>query len=314
MRKDRFTDEALRYAEALAQVKLEDAESFAEAYDFARCQRADGTFYPIPDGKQCRKGTKASPIDPGAKRQREGQKPVVEATKKRKSREEKIAELKSAIKGLKAEGAPRRGKLAKLRGDIQEQQRMRKIEADAKKTGKSVDDTIRARQAAADKKIKARLKKEQEKRDQRRKEEEAKPKLKTDFRKEIEVGAAARKKRDEGIMQRQKEEASLRRAYAQVLAKERNARRDGDDAAARKFMRASLKINKRLDEVQGARLTGAAPKRKSPAKKKESSGKGTPEQRMQLERLRDRMDDAVTIKEQQRISSAIKDLEKRMQG
>ena len=223
MRKDRFTEEALANAKALANVKSQDAESFAEAYDFARCQRADGSFYPIPEGKQCRKGTKASPIDPGAKRQRQGQKPVVEAKAKQK-------------------------------------------------------------------------------------------KLKTDFRKEVEAGAKKRKERDAGMEQRQKEEARLKRALAQVLAKERNARRDGDDEAARKFMRASIKINKRLDEVEGARLTGAAPKRKSSAKKKESggSGKGTPEQRMQLERLRDRLDDAVTIKEQQRIGSAISALQKRM--
>jgi len=221
MRKDRFTDEALANAKALANVKSQDAESFAEAYDFARCQRSDGSFYPIPDGKKCRKGTEASPIDPGAKRLRQGQKPVIEAAKK----------------------------------------------------------------------------------------------LKTDFRKEVEAGAKKRKELDAGMEQRQKEEARLKRAFAQVLAKERNARRDGDDDAARKFMRASLKINKRLDEVQGARLTGAAPKRKSPAKKKESSGgggKGTPEQRMQLERLQDRLDDAVTIKEQQRIGSAISALQKQM--
>ena len=67
MRKDRFTDEALANAKALANVKSQDAESFAEAYDFARCQRSDGSFYPIPDGKKCRKGTEASPTISGAK-------------------------------------------------------------------------------------------------------------------------------------------------------------------------------------------------------------------------------------------------------
>lgn len=222
MRKDRFTDEALAQAKALAELKMNDAESFAEAYDYARCQRPDGSFYPIPEGKQCRKGTKATPIDPGAKRQRERQKPVVEKKAKQK-------------------------------------------------------------------------------------------KFKTDFRKEVEEGAKKRREREARIEQRQKEEARLKRSLAQVLAKERNARRDGDDEAARKFMRASIKINKRLDEIKGGGVY-SNPQRKSPAKKKEGGGKGTPEQRMQLERLRDRLDDAVTIKEQQRISSAIKDLEKRMQG
>jgi hypothetical protein len=67
MRKDRFTDEALANARALANVKSQDAESFAEAYDFARCQRSDGSFYPIPDGKKCRKGTEASPTTASAK-------------------------------------------------------------------------------------------------------------------------------------------------------------------------------------------------------------------------------------------------------
>jgi len=63
MRKDRFTDEALAQAKALAEVKMSDSESFSEAYDFARCQRADGSFYGIPAGKQCKKGTKAAPAD-----------------------------------------------------------------------------------------------------------------------------------------------------------------------------------------------------------------------------------------------------------
>jgi hypothetical protein len=61
MRKDRFTDEALAQATALAELKMNDVESFAEAYDYARCQRPDGSFYGIPSGKQCRKGSKTVP-------------------------------------------------------------------------------------------------------------------------------------------------------------------------------------------------------------------------------------------------------------
>ncbi len=274
MRKDRFTDEALANARALSNVKSQDAESFAEAYDFARCQRPDGSFYPIPDGKQCRKGTKASPIDPGAKRQRQGQKPVVEASAKRTKAkiDREIASVIQQSKGAKGTKAN------------QLRQRLTALKAERRESGK----------------VKV--------------ANEPPKKPKTDFRKEVEAGAKKRKERDAGMEQRQKEEARLKRALTQVLAKERNARRDGDDVAARKFMQASIKINKRLDEVQGARLTGAAPKRESPAKKKESSsgGKGTPEQRMQLERLRDRLDDAVTVKEQQRIGSAISALQKRM--
>jgi len=61
MRKDRFTDEALAAAKALAELKYsenpEDQLAYAEAYDFARCQRPDGSFYGT--GGQCRKGKEA---------------------------------------------------------------------------------------------------------------------------------------------------------------------------------------------------------------------------------------------------------------
>jgi len=58
MRKDRFTDEALKAAYALAELKYsenpEDQLAYAEAYDFGRCQRPDGSFYGTSG--QCRKG------------------------------------------------------------------------------------------------------------------------------------------------------------------------------------------------------------------------------------------------------------------
>ena len=61
MRKDRFTDEALRAAKALAELKYSEdpAEqmAFAETYDFARCQRADGSFYGTSGS--CRLGKEA---------------------------------------------------------------------------------------------------------------------------------------------------------------------------------------------------------------------------------------------------------------
>jgi len=62
MRKDRFTDEALRNARALAELKMQDSEQFSEAYDFARCQRPDGSFYGTSG--QCRKGTEAGAAPP----------------------------------------------------------------------------------------------------------------------------------------------------------------------------------------------------------------------------------------------------------
>lgn len=71
MRKDHFTEEAVKAAYALAEFKYsenpEDQLAFTEAYDFARCQRSDGSFYPIPDGKKCRKGTEASLATASAK-------------------------------------------------------------------------------------------------------------------------------------------------------------------------------------------------------------------------------------------------------
>lgn len=71
MRKDRFTDEALRNAYALAELKYsenpEDQVAFEEAYDFARCQRPDGSFYGTSG--QCRKGKEsgAKAVEPKTK-------------------------------------------------------------------------------------------------------------------------------------------------------------------------------------------------------------------------------------------------------
>jgi hypothetical protein len=49
MRKDRFTDEAVRNAYALAKLKYSEKEEdqlrFSEAYDFARHQSFEGSFY-----------------------------------------------------------------------------------------------------------------------------------------------------------------------------------------------------------------------------------------------------------------------------
>lgn len=336
MRKDRFTDEALANARALSNVKSQDAESFAEAYDFARCQRPDGSFYPIPDGKQCRKGTKASPIDPGAKRQRQGQKPVVEAASKRlKAVNARMGKIEENLVNPRKNPAVASQKLDKLEAKAARLERVKSGKEDASLRLRKELNKINTQIGRLEEKLSSPNSKNpgaiQEKIDRlerkagkiqgvlkggsaKKSKPEVPKKPKTDFRKEVEAGAKKRREREAGMEQRQKEEARLKRALTQVLAKERNARRDGDDVAARKFMQASIKINKRLDEVQGARLTGAAPKRKSSAKKKESGGggKGTPEQRMQLERLRDRLDDAVTIKEQQRIGSAISALQKRM--
>ena len=61
MRKDHFSEESLKAAEALARLKYSESEEdqlrFSEAYDFSRCQRPDGSFYGTSG--QCRKGSPA---------------------------------------------------------------------------------------------------------------------------------------------------------------------------------------------------------------------------------------------------------------
>ena len=67
MRKDRFTDEALRNAYALGALKYSenpgDQQVFAEAYDYATCERPDGSKYGT--GGTCRKGKEVAPQEKG---------------------------------------------------------------------------------------------------------------------------------------------------------------------------------------------------------------------------------------------------------
>ena len=78
MRKDHFTEEALAAAKALAALKYsenpEDQLAFAEAYDFARCQRADGSFYGT--GGQCRLGKETAPGSEEKPAAKKGSKPA----------------------------------------------------------------------------------------------------------------------------------------------------------------------------------------------------------------------------------------------
>lgn len=125
MRKDHFTDEALALVAALVELKYsedpEDQLAYAEAYDFARCQRPDGSFYGIPDGKLCKKGKKAAPADPYADiKSRTGRKPSSRTTRgrvqvtrpadaKRKERKSKrsVTDLMSKIRQVAEERARR---------------------------------------------------------------------------------------------------------------------------------------------------------------------------------------------------------------
>lgn len=52
-----FSEET--WADNCGEWKLEDFGEVMDALDFARCQRPNGSYYPIASGLQCRKGTKA---------------------------------------------------------------------------------------------------------------------------------------------------------------------------------------------------------------------------------------------------------------
>lgn len=111
------------------------SEEALEALDFARCQRADGSFYGTSG--QCRKGKEA------------GAKPA-EAPKG-----DRMSVLKERIAAAKASGDKK--KLKGLRHELQGMQRSAKVEAEAKRTGRTFDDVARERAARADAKIKARI-------------------------------------------------------------------------------------------------------------------------------------------------------------
>lgn len=183
MRKDRFTDEALAQAKALAELKYsenpEDQLAFSEAYDFARCQRPDGSFYPIPDGKQCRKGKKAAAAESGPPKPRRGskvrrgqvnpQRPSDAAReeknrkryikdllskiernqagyrkKEKEERPKKIDELLERIRKMREKGMSR-NQLKALRRELQRLQRMNIDEKIAARTNRNVDEVRGAR-------------------------------------------------------------------------------------------------------------------------------------------------------------------------
>ena len=88
-----------------------------------------------------------------------------------------------------------------------------------------------------------------------------------------------------------------------LLKQEQEARDKGDTETARKLMREHMDLAKKLDSAAATVL----PKSKVPPK-----GERPSVQQIQLEKLQDRLDDAVTAMEQQRISTAIRELTKRM--
>jgi hypothetical protein len=138
------SEEALAEYSRLAAEKLGVDFSEGEVYDFARCMRADGSFYGTR-GK-CRKGSDA------------GDAPAKEKSGKSGTREEKVNALREKVKELEKSGDKK--KLAEARHDLQGQERMKKLEDQAKKSGKTLDQVIKERNDSADKKVKTRLESE----------------------------------------------------------------------------------------------------------------------------------------------------------
>ena len=148
------------------------SEEALEALDFARCQRADGSFYGIAAGKQCKKGAKAAPAD----------------TEPKKSAKERMA------------AAYDKGGFA------------------PKKDGKS--------EAKAPTK-----------------------KLKTDFRKEVQEGAAKRKKRDAEIAKLQGRREKLQKRYAKIKALSRKASVAKNKMGLEKVEKLAKRIGDELEKI-----------------------------------------------------------------
>lgn len=92
-----------------------------------------------------------------------------------------------------------------------------------------------------------------------------------------------------------------------------DAKANNDRAGMAAALRRIKSAQKQLAEAKKREAEEAAKKRPFPAPKQPSVKEvGTAEQRMVLKRLEERLDNAVTVNEQQRISNAIKELQARM--
>jgi hypothetical protein len=292
MRKDRFTDEAVRIALALAEAKKQDAESFSEAYDFARCQRADGTFYGTAG--TCRKGShagdgparqKKSPEARAAARAAGGAKTSAKNARARVLKEE-LSKIKDSIKGKSPEeinkaiaGAAKRADKRAAAGEGKAASKPKKSGADEAASDRRVISRAAGRGSVDEGKFTAALKRTMARADeqggpakaradeiraimqrvrerqnnrmdpyQRRdiaalakrmaksSDEQAKKgsaaatpkpkKIKTDFRKDVEAGAAKRKARDEKIVARQNRDNELRASIKSKLSEQRALKKE----------------------------------------------------------------------------------------
>jgi hypothetical protein len=133
-----FNEEALQLYHNLCAEKEGIDFSEEEVYDFTRCVRPNGTFYGTAG--RCRKGTETAPAE----------KKVAEPRAK-SSRSENITKIRNLVKEQKQKGATRR-QLKSLRGKQQIEERTRKLEGEAKKRGKSVNELAAQKARESDRK------------------------------------------------------------------------------------------------------------------------------------------------------------------
>lgn len=263
MRKDRFTDEALRNARALAELKYsespEEQLAFAEAYDFARCQRPDGSFYGTSG--QCRKGTEA-----GAAPAREGtgarggrmaaEQARAEGKKGKAIRAARAEGAKAAVAAARAEGGRKitanNERTRAMRAQIEKDREAMRAEMKNAKTdaerGRIIEKYQRRMSAAAERVAAEKAgrtasqltPKEQAARAERQKANEAnrqaqagaadaqRRRLKTDFRREVAAGAAKRAAADAKREERRQRDNELRGMIRDKMADQRGRKGELD--------------------------------------------------------------------------------------
>lgn len=263
MRKDRFTDEAVAAAKALADLRYSENEGdqlrFSEAYDFARCQRADGTFYGTSGS--CRKGSPAAPAAPregtgargarmaAAQAKAEGKKggdvlraraagkkealaaARAEGGKKITANNERTRAIKAQIlKDREAMRAEMRGaKTDAERGQIIEKYQRRMSAAaervGAEKAGRTASQLTPKEQAARAERQKANGANRQA---QAGAADAQRRRLKTDFRREVEAGAARRKINDAKREERRLRDNELRGQIRDKMADQKGRKAELD--------------------------------------------------------------------------------------
>lgn len=227
MRKDRFTDEALAQAKMLAELKMNDAESFAEAYDYARCQRPDGSFYGIPSGKQCRKGSKAAPANSGSKKSAAER--MAAAYDKGGFAPKKNKKSDAAVKPVEPKKSQGTRPKAAIEAD------MKKLTSSGAMQQKGLAG-VKARAEHA--KLKAELARAK-----------APKKLKTDFRKDVEKATEIRRAREKAIEKLQRRQAAMRKRYAKANSLAAMAVRTKDKTKSERALKLVEKIGDKLDTL-----------------------------------------------------------------